>query len=244
MNKRVLGFSLAMLAAALAHAEPPGPRAAGIEVRNYPWQAPAGEKSEALELKGNRKSGEEIYELCRSCHLPSAGGLSDGSIPQLAGQHSSVLIKQMADIRAGVRDNPTMYPFAALLTDPQELADVAAYIEGLCIPVEHGRYEGQDVAQQVATGKVLYEKECRACHGASGEGFRDKAYPVIAGQHYKYLLRQMTEIRDGKRRNANPEMLRIISKYDNDQLLAISAYQASLLMPGRMCKASAPSRKK
>jgi cytochrome c553 len=96
----------------------------------------------------------------------------------------------------------------------------------------------------MATGKALYEKACRACHGASGEGFRDKAYPVIAGQHYKYLLRQMTEIRDGKRRNANPEMLRIISKYDNDQLLAISAYQASLLMPGRMCKASAPSRKK
>jgi cytochrome c553 len=27
---------------------------------------------------------------------------------------------------------------------------------------------------------------------------------VIAGQHYKYLLRQMTEIRDGHRRNANP----------------------------------------
>ena len=37
----------------------------------------------------------------------------------------------MADIRAGLRDNPTMYPFAATLTDAQELADVAAYIEKL-----------------------------------------------------------------------------------------------------------------
>ncbi|MBL8881141.1 MAG: c-type cytochrome, partial [Phycisphaerales bacterium] len=82
------------------------------------------------------------------------------------------------------------YPFAAVLTDPQELADVAAYIEGLCIPVEHGRYEGSDADRQMATGKVLYEKECRGCHGASGEGFRDKGYPVIAGQHYQYLLRQ------------------------------------------------------
>ncbi|MCC2867261.1 MAG: c-type cytochrome [Candidatus Accumulibacter phosphatis] len=244
MNKRVPGFCLAMLAAVFAHAGPPVPRPAGIEVRDYPWQASAGEKSAALELRGNRKRGQEIYELCRSCHLPSAGGLPDGSIPQLAGQHSSVLIRQMADIRAGVRDNPTMYPFAAVLTDPQELADVAAYIEGLCIPVEHGRYEGSDADRQMATGKVLYEKECRGCHGASGEGFRDKGYPVIAGQHYQYLLRQMTEIRDGKRRNANPEMVRIISKYDNAQLLAISAYQSSLRMPGRMCKTMAPTRKK
>ncbi len=58
-----------------------------------------------------------------------------------------------------------------------------------------------------------------------------------AGQHYKYLLRQMTEIRDGHRRNANPDMVKIIKKYDNKQLIAISAYQASLTMPGAMCKA-------
>jgi hypothetical protein len=45
MNKQVLGFCLAMLAAVLAHAEPPISRPAGIEVRDYPWQAPAGEKS-------------------------------------------------------------------------------------------------------------------------------------------------------------------------------------------------------
>ena len=48
------------------------------------------------------------------------------------------------------------------------------------------------------------------CHGVNGEGNKEKFYPVIAGQHYKYLLRQMTEIRDGKRRNANPDMVKII----------------------------------
>jgi cytochrome c553 len=69
---------------------------------------------------------------------------------------------------------------------------------------------------------------------------------VLAGQHYKYLLRQMTEIRDGKRRNANPDMVTIIKKYDNAQLVAISAYQSSLAMPGSMCKAAAakPAKKK
>ena len=67
---------------------------------------------------------------------------------------------------------------------------------------------------------------------------------MIAGQHYKYLLRQMTEIRDGKRRNANPDMVKIIKKYDDKQLVAISAYQSSLVMPGNMCKAKAGGKKK
>jgi cytochrome c553 len=168
-----------------------------------------------------------------------------------------VLIKQMADIRAGLRDNPTMYPFAATLTDAQELANVAAYIEKLCIPLDHGHYDSKpgdntdknwkapaDTEKRLAEGKALYEKECLECHGKNGEGVKEKFYPVIAGQHYKYLLRQMTEIRDGHRRNANPDMVKIIKKYNNDQLISISAYQASLVMPGNMCKPKAAGKKK
>ena len=47
----------------------------------------------------------------------------------------------------------------------------------------------------------------------------------------------MTEIRDGHRRNANPDMVKVIKPYTNDQLVAISAYQSSLSMPGNMCEA-------
>ncbi|MEF8731383.1 MAG: c-type cytochrome [Candidatus Accumulibacter meliphilus] len=243
MKKLILAVSLAMIAAGAAQAGPPPPKAHGIEDKTYQWNAQEGEKMEALKLKGDKVRGEEGYEVCGACHLPSGAGRPDGTFPQLAGQHTTVLIKQMADIRAGLRDNPTMYPFAATLIDPQELADVAIYIESLCIPVEHGKYEGPDAAVQLATGKTLYEKECKDCHGANGEGVKDKFYPVIAGQHYKYLLRQMTEIRDGHRRNANPDMVKIIKKYDDKQLVAISAYQSSLVMPGNMCKPKETAKK-
>ncbi len=235
---------IGLLSAGVAFAGPPAPKKEGIEGKNYQWNAQEGEKIEALKLKGDKKRGEEAYEVCGACHLPSGAGRPDGTFPQLAGQHTTVLIKQMADIRAGLRDNPTMYPFAATLTDPQELADVSAYIESLCIPLEHGKYEGADAAQKVAQGKELYEKQCLECHGKNGEGQKDKFYPVIAGQHYKYLLRQMTEIRDGHRRNANPDMVKVIKPYTNDQLVAISAYQASLSMPGAMCKPKAGAAKK
>jgi cytochrome c553 len=229
-------MAIALLCGSIALAQQ-APKAAGIESQGYQWNAQGGEKMEALEKTGDVKRGKEAYEVCGACHLPSGAGRSDGTFPQLAGQHSTVLIKQIADIRAGLRDNPIMYPFAKTLTDPQELADVAAYINSLCIPIDHGKYEGPDAALQVAMGQQLYEKECKNCHGVNGQGDKVKFYPVIAGQHYKYLLRQMTQIRDGKRRNANPDMVKIIKKYDDNQLVAISAFQSSLEMPGAMCKA-------
>ncbi|SBT08681.1 Cytochrome c553 (fragment) [Candidatus Accumulibacter aalborgensis] len=53
----------------------------------------------------------------------------------------------------------------------------------------------------------------------------------------------MTEIRAAKRRDVPPEMFRVITKYDDAQLVAIAAYQASLTTPksmlmqsGSMCK--------
>jgi len=239
-TSKILALSLALIPA-LVMAQVPAKKA-GIESQGYQWNAQEGEKIEALKKKGDVKNGKETYEVCGACHLPSGAGRPDGTFPQLAGQHATVLIKQMADIREGLRDNPTMYPFAKTLTDPQELADTAAYINSLCIPVDHGKYEGADAAVQVAKGHDLYENECKECHGVNGEGNKEKFYPVIAGQHYKYLLRQMTAIRDGKRRNANPDMVKIIKKYSDDQLVAISAFQASMTMPGAMCKAVAKKK--
>jgi len=236
-------LAVSLLSATIAFAGPPPAKKEGIEGKGYVWNAQEGEKIEALHKKGDVKAGKEAYEVCGACHLPSGAGRPDGTFPQLAGQHSTVLIKQMADIRAGLRDNPTMYPFAITLTDPQELADAAAYINSLCIPVNHGMYEGKDAVAQIAKGKELYEKQCKECHMANGEGNKEKFYPVIAGQHYKYLLRQMTEIREGKRRNANPDMVKVIKPYTDDQLVAISAFQSSLSMPGAMCKAG-PAKKK
>jgi cytochrome c553 len=233
---KIFFFLLAMMSASVALADPPIPKKEGIESQGYTWNAQEGEKITALKLKGDKVKGEEIYEICSACHLASGAGRPDGTFPQLAGQHTSVIIKQIADIRAGLRDNPTMYPFAIMLADPQELADVSAYIESLCIPPNNGKYEESNPAVRIAQGKALYEKQCLECHGKNGEGDRKKLYPAVAGQHYKYLLRQATEIRDGHRRNANQEMVQAIKTYSDDMLVAVSAYQASLKMRGAMCK--------
>ena len=223
----------ALLIASGASAQAMKEKAAGIEAEGYVWNAEGGEKMEALDLTGDVENGEEAFEVCSACHLPSGAGRPDGTFPQLAGQHSTVIIKQIADIRARLRDNPIMYPFAITLTDPQELADVSAYIQTLPIPTDNGRGSGTDLEH----GKVLYDDNCVECHGDHGEGDAEKFYPVLAGQHYKYMLRQIQDIAEGRRRNANPDMVKIVKNFSENDLEAVVDYMSRLEWPHRQAAA-------
>lgn len=236
--RRTLAVSAGVVALAFATTAlggRPPPKGKGIESDGYEWNKGKTEKVEALELKGDLDNGEYAYEVCSACHLPSGAGRPDGTFPQLAGQHTTVIIKQIADIRAGIRDNPIMYPFAAVLTDPQELADVALYISKLPIPTDNGKGSGENLKR----GKELYVRDCVSCHGPNGEGDAEKFYPVLAGQHFEYMKRQALEIREGKRRNANPEMVEVIKDYSDADIDAIVDYMSRLQMPKAKSKSAA-----
>lgn len=193
------------------------------------WNPGGGEQDEALKLKPNIENGKEIWEICSTCHLQEAWGTKDGTYPQLAGQHSSVLIKQLADIRAQNRDNPNMYPFSdpELIGGPQAIADVVAYIQRILMTPEHGKGPRKD-AKNLAMGKALYQTNCTKCHGEKGEGDAKLFYPRIAGQHFKYMLRQFEWIRLGKRRNANPEMHKQINEFTFNEVLNVINYTSYL----------------
>jgi cytochrome c553 len=221
---RVLFLAVALSAA--AHAAPPkAPVAPGIESKSYRWDQLTAEEAEALKLKGDPARGQVAYEVCRGCHKPDGSGLADGAYPQLAGQHATVLIKQMGDIRVGRRDNPKMYPFAGShIISVQEIADIAIFLQRLPIPPENGRGPGTALAR----GGELYRKDCVTCHGERGEGDARKFYPVLAGQHYLYMVRQVKEIRDAKRRNANPRMVKAVKGYSDADVEAVSDYMSRL----------------
>ena len=196
------------------------------------WNQGGGEQDEALTLKPNRENGIEVYEVCAACHLYEGWGQPDGTFPQLAGQHKNVIIKQLADIRALNRDNPTMYPFAlpASIGGAQSIADVADYIATLPMNPEPGRGPGTDLA----LGEKLYKDNCVRCHGAQGEGIAEKYYPRIQGQHYNYLLRQFEWIRDGKRRNANPDMVKQIQGFSDKDMAAVLDFVSRQQPPADM----------
>jgi cytochrome c553 len=199
----------------------------GASVADDPVRA-AAELEEAIHLQPDLAKGREAYLLCAVCHQPEGWGTPDGEYPQIAGQHTSVIIKQLADIRARNRDNPTMFPFTLLdhLT-PQQIADVSAYISRFPMNPENGVGPGDDLAH----GKRLYETYCVECHGERGEGIAGRHMPLIQGQHYKYLVRQFEWIRDGKRRNADPEMVEQIQALTPRDVAAVMDYTSRLQPP-------------
>jgi cytochrome c553 len=195
---------------------------------DYVWNEMKGEKLLALKAKGDPLRGEISFEICQGCHRADASGRKSGAYPRLAGQHATVLIKQMTDIRAGRRYNPKMDPFIGEhAVTPQEIADIATFLAGLPIPADNGKGNGAAVTQ----GKQLYERDCADCHGAKGEGRAAEFFPMLAGQHFKYLVREGLMIRDGDRRNSNPKMVKAIKAYSDSDIEAVSDYMSQLAPP-------------
>ncbi len=204
-------------------AEPPGPTAEELEARaNREFQA-------AMVLTPNPTNGLKAFRECTGCHTTEGWGLKGGTVPQIAGQHRTVLIKQLADIRAGNRDAFVMVPYASVdsIGGPQAVADVAAYIESLEISVDNSKGPGRDLER----GQQLYAENCVRCHGSNGEGDAAAHVPRIHAQHFNYLVRQFQWIRDGKRRNANAEMIDQIQRFGDEDVSAVLDYVSRLVPP-------------
>lgn len=209
----IFGFSLALLAPEISHAE--------VEVKIVDEAV-----QKALSATPDLEKGRRLYYNCAICHTPEGWGTPSGYYPQIAGQHQSVILKQLADIHKGNRDNPTMMPF----TDPlfskgiQALADVSAYIEQL--PMVPNNSVG--IGMRLEKGKKLYDDNCKECHGDNGEGDAKEFYPRIHGQHFKYLLRQMRWIKMGKRRNADEKMVEQFEIFSSSDLSLMADYVSRL----------------
>jgi cytochrome c553 len=161
--------------------------------------------------------------------MPEGWGIQSGLVPQLAGQHRTVVIKQLADIRAGNRETVVMAPYATveLIGGAQSVADVAGYIDTLEISTAGGKGPGD----QLELGARLYRENCARCHGATGEGSADAFVPRIQAQHFNYLVQQFEWIQEGKRRNANAEMAAQIKGFDEKQMHAVLDYVSRLEPP-------------
>jgi cytochrome c553 len=184
--------------------------------------------AEALRLSGDPQAGAQLYQTCAVCHLPSGAGRDDGTFPRLAGQHASVIIKQVIDIREGRRRDPVMHPYVEL-GGLQEIADVAAYIATL--PPVDGAGTGDGA--ELARGRELYARDCARCHGARGEGDAAGLVPALSEQHYAYLLRQLRYIAGGRRRDAHPEMVAAARPYTDAELRAVADYLSRGAQPAR-----------
>ena len=78
---------------------------------------------------GDIEAGDRKAERCASCHGSDGIGIA-GAFPNLAGQKTVYLVKQMKDFRTGKRKDPIMELEAKKLSD-EDIADIAAWYASL-----------------------------------------------------------------------------------------------------------------
>src|SRR5688500_20253816 len=82
----------------------------------------------------------------------------------------------------------------------------------------------------VEAGKQKAAQVCAACHGPEGNKPSDPTQPILAGQHYDYLVRALADYKSGRRNN--PIMKGFasqLSKKDMEDLAAWFSQQKSSL---------------
>ena len=82
-----------------------------------------------------------------------------------------------------------------------------------------------------ANGKELTKaKACMTCHGEQGDKPSAPDQPVLAGQHYDYLVRALSDYKSGRRNNAIMKgFAGQLSKQDIEDLAAWFSSQKSTL---------------
>jgi cytochrome c553 len=80
-------------------------------------------------------------------------------------------------------------------------------------------------AGDVAAGKVLAERDCKACHGTDGKGVAP-AIPNLAAQRAAYILASLKEYKEGKRPHA--ALKDMAASMSDADMRNVAAYFASL----------------
>src|SRR5579864_6432009 len=91
------------------------------------------EYQQATHSKADLSHGEALFASCAMCHGADAGGVPDGSVPAIGGQHFRVIVRQLVDYRHDKRWDLRMEHFTDehRLKGAQDIADVAAFVSQL-----------------------------------------------------------------------------------------------------------------
>jgi len=177
--------------------------------------------------KGNVAAGKSKAMVCAACHGADGNSLIP-MYPSLAGQSANYLAKQLADFKSANRKNAVMAGMVATLT-PEDMHDLAAFFAvqsskagtGESNEVGHKLYLGGDATKGVTA--------CIACHGVTGKGMKQAAFPSLTGQSQEYLTQQLASFRNGSRGNDNNGIMRNIAiKLSDADIKAVTQYITSL----------------
>jgi len=136
-------------------------------------------------VAGDAANGRKLARMCATCHGRD-GVARIPPAPNIGGEDSAYLARQLDAFRTGARVNEMMTVVSKSLSD-QQIADLSTWYAGLAPiatpPAGRGE-EGPDL--------------CMACHAANGISTVEDA-PNLAGESDIYLITQLKNFRSGKR---------------------------------------------
>ncbi|MDR0480151.1 MAG: cytochrome c4 [Burkholderiaceae bacterium] len=167
--------------------------------------------------------------VCIACHGPNASGVAAlPTQPRLAHQFPEYIVKQLTELKSGVRDNPIMKPMASTLSD-QDMRNVAAWVSQQP-PVAGVAHDPSLLAlgEKIYRGGIMDRRipPCASCHSPDGAGIPAQ-YPRLAGQFPEYVTAQLTGFRDGTRKN-NAVMAGVAAKLNDREIKALADYISGL----------------
>ena len=188
----------------------------------------AADAAKPLAVKADLAKGQATStNVCAACHTAD-GSRGSPANPILQGQHPEYLAKQLAEYKAGKRQNAIMQGIASTLTE-EDMKNVSAFYAS--------KVAKPGFAQNKATvglGEKIYRggiadrtiPACAGCHSANGAGIPAQ-YPRLAGQHADYTAAQLVAFRGGVRMN-NVAMTGVAAKLNDREIKAVADYIAGL----------------
>ena len=171
---------------------------------------------------------EAGVQPCARCHGEDGEGGPASTLlaPPLAGQRPEYLRDQLLSFRTNHRTSAdgTLMRGATLGLPDSDIEAVAEYLAALeSVTVEPAGSADREEAVERPEKAAL----CEQCHGDQGESLVD-GFPRIAGLSAEYLVKQLMDIKEG-RRNIDV-MVPVVLALTDEDIAALSQYFASFSM--------------
>lgn len=148
-------------------------------------------------LRGDAAAGQAKAVTCGACHGADGNSVVP-NFPKLAGLGEKYLLKQMQDIRSGLRPVAAMAGQVDNMSD-QDLADIAAFYDSQSRSPEMADAELVELGRKIYLSGIMERKvaACSGCHSPTGKGNGPAGFPGLSGQHADYIAAQLKMFRKG-----------------------------------------------
>jgi cytochrome c553 len=160
-------------------------------------------------------------EVCFACHGPN-GNPTNPDYPMLAGQSWRYIYIELKDFSEGRRSDPQMSPMVAGLTRDDMIALGNFFAAQKPLPINFNA----DSAKVDAGRKVSDAVLCPMCHLGGFAGQNE--IPRVAGQHPKYVIKQLQDFKAKRRTNDAGNMTSVAGTLSDADIENLAQYISTL----------------